>query len=110
MAARALRGADGKMFVEAVGQQAFQLVASGDTTSPAVTVALNAKSRAIVERLLTGDVSLLLKALDRGSDSAEVAKQESGLLANRRETFGDFKSIDVLGTVPGPESNARAVG
>ena len=68
-----LRGLDGKLFVEAIGQQAFQLVAWGDTPAPAGAGALNAELRAIVELLLQGDISLLLTSPDRGSDSAEVA-------------------------------------
>ena len=106
-----LRGLDGRLFVESVGQQTFQLVASGDTTAPAGAARLNAESRAIAELLIQGDISLLLTSLDRGSHSAEVAKKESGLLEYRRETFGDFRSSevpDVEGGLPLSRTHSRS--
>ena len=101
---------NGSLVAEAVGQQAYQLLATGDTLSAARSAEYNAKSRAIVERLLQGDIRPLRTALGpAGDDSATVATQESQLLAFRKETFGDFKSIEVLGTAPGPEGGLRTV-
>ena len=100
--------ANGKLFAEAIGQQAFQLVATGDTASSAKSAEYNTQSRAIVERLLRGDIGLLRHALGPGADdSATVAQQEAQLLAYRKETFGEFQSIDVLGTAPSPEGALR---
>ena len=103
-----VRVLNGKLVAEAVGQQAFQLVATGDTASVPQSAAFNAASRTIVERLMHGDIRALRAALGPGGDdSATVAKQESQLLAYRVETFGDFTSIEVLGTAPGPDGGMR---
>ena len=92
---------------EAVGQQAYQLLASGDTVSPPNAARLNAQSRAIVEALVKYDIRALVRALGPSADSAEVANQESQLMAGRLERFGAFQSIDVLGTSAGPEGGLR---
>jgi hypothetical protein len=84
-----IRAEEGRVMAEAVGQQAYQLLASGDTASLPNATALNAKSRAI------------------GLDSADMAQQESQLMEGRRERFGTFQSIDVLGTIPGPEGGLQ---
>jgi hypothetical protein len=103
-----IRVQDGHVLAEAVGQQAYQLLASGDTASPPNATALNAKSRAIVEALVKGDPSLLVRSMGPGGpDSAEIARQESQLMEGRRERFGTFKSIDVLGTLLGPEGGLQ---
>ena len=99
-----LRAGNGKLTAESVGQQAYALVATGDTASPPGAVEANARSRAIVDALVTGNASLLIKALGPGGpDSVEVATQEAQLMAGRRQRFGDFQSVEVLGTVRGPE-------
>ena len=103
-----IRAQDGRVVAEAVGQQAYQLLASGDTTSPPNAAALNVKSRAIVEALVKGNVGPLFKSMGPGGpDSAEIAQQESQLMEGRAERFGAFRSIDVLGTVPGAEGGLQ---
>jgi CubicO group peptidase (beta-lactamase class C family) len=103
-----IRVQDKQLMAEAVGQQAYQLLASGDTASPPNATALNARSRLIVEALVKGDASLLYKSMGPGGpDSAEMAQQESQLMEGRRERFGTFQSIDVLGTIPGPEGGLQ---
>jgi len=103
-----IRAEEGRVMAEAVGQQAYQLLASGDTASPPNATALNAKSRAIVEALVQGSVGPLFTSMGPGGpDSAEMAQQESQLLEGRRERFGAFRSIDVLGTIPGPEGGLQ---
>lgn len=103
-----LRVEDGRLTAEAVGQQAYQLLASGDTASPPEAATLNARSRAIIESLVKGDVSLLVKSLGPGGpDSVEVAQQEAQLMEGRRERFGALKSVEVLGTVTDPEGGMQ---
>ncbi len=93
---------------DAVGQQAFQLIATGDTVSPPRAAALNARSRAIVEALVKGNAAPLFAALGPGgADSADVASQERQLLESRRQRFGAFQSIDVLGTVTNAEGDMQ---
>jgi len=103
-----LRADDGRLMAEAVGQQAYALLATGDTTSAPEAVTLNARSRAIAEAVMNGDVTLLRTALGPGGpDSAEVASQEAGLREGRLERFGAFRSVEVLGTVRGPEGGLQ---
>jgi CubicO group peptidase (beta-lactamase class C family) len=103
-----LRAVDGKLMAEAVGQQALQLVATGDTASPPSATSLNARSAAIVKSLVSGDIAPLRAALGPGGmDSAEVATQERQLMASRRERFGEYQSLEVLGTTASPEGGLR---
>ena len=103
-----IRMRDAQMVAEAVGQQAYQLLATGDTTSPPNVVALNTRSRAIVEALLAGNIGPLFKSMGPGGpDSTEMAQQEAGMLVGRRERLGTFRSIDVLGTTAGPEGGLQ---
>lgn len=103
-----LRADDGRLMAEAVGQQAYALLATGDTTSAPEATTLNARSRGIAEAVINGDVTLLRTALGPGGpDSAEVASQEAGLLEGRLQRFGAFRSVEVLGTVRGPEGGLQ---
>lgn len=102
-----LRTVNGKLMAEAVGQQAHQLLATGDTISPPNATRLNTQSRAIVDALVKHDIRPLVAALGPGADSVEVAKQESQLMTSRLERFGAFQSIDVLGTSADPEGGFR---
>jgi CubicO group peptidase (beta-lactamase class C family) len=103
-----IRVRDAQMVVEAVGQQAYQLVATGDTISPPNASVLNARSRAIVEALLAGNIGPLFASMGPGGpDSTAMAQQETQMLAGRRERFGAFRSIEVLGTTAGPEGGLQ---
>ncbi len=103
-----LRAANGKLTAEAVGQQAYVLLATGDTTSPPGAAELNARSRTIVDALVAGNAAPLIAALGPGGpDSLEIATQESQLMAGRRQRFGEFKSVELLGTVRGPEGGLQ---
>lgn len=103
-----LRADDGRLMAEAVGQQAYALLATDDTTSAPEATTLNARSRAIAEAVMNGDVTQLRTALGPGGpDSVEVASQEAGLLEARLQRFGAFRSVEVLGTVRGPEGGLQ---
>jgi len=103
-----LRAQHGRLMAEAVGQQAYQLIATGDTASSPRAAELNARSRAIVEALVKGDAAPLVAALGPGgTDSADVVSQERQLMEGRRQRFGTFQSIDVLGTVRNPEGDMQ---
>ena len=103
-----LRADDGRLMAEAVGQQAYALLATGDTTSAPEATTLNARSRAIAEAVMNGDITQLRTALGPGGpDSVEVASQEAGLLEGRLQRFGAFRSVEVLGTVRGPEGGLQ---
>ncbi|HEY3287418.1 MAG TPA: serine hydrolase domain-containing protein [Gemmatimonadaceae bacterium] len=103
-----LRVVNGRLMAEAIGQQAYALLATGDTTSPPGAAEANARARLIVEALVAGNVGPLLAARGEGGpDSAEVARQEAQLMAGRRERLGDFQSIDVIGSLRGPEGGLR---
>ena len=91
---------DGRVFAEPTGQQAFQLLATGDTVVTADVAALNRRAQSIVNSLVQGDIGPLRTALGpQGPDSATVATEEAGLLARRAATFGTLQSVEVLGTI-----------
>lgn len=103
-----LRADHGRLMAEAVGQQAYALLASGDTASPPGAAEANERARAIVEALVVGNVAPLLAALGEGGpDSADVARQEAELMGGRRQRLGAYKSLDVIGTLRAPDGGLR---
>jgi hypothetical protein len=103
-----VRAEDGQLTAEAVGQQAYALLLTGDTVSSPAAADRNQRSRAIVDALVGGDVGPLVAALGPGGpEPKEVAEQEAQLMAGRRERFGAFRSVEVLGTVLGAEGGLQ---
>lgn len=103
-----LRADDGRLTADAVGQQAYALLVTGDTASAPEATTLNARSRAIAEAVVKGDVAPLRSALGPGGpDSSEVASQEAQMMEGRLQRFGALKSVEVLGTVRGPEGGLQ---
>ncbi|MHB8840102.1 MAG: hypothetical protein ACYC7F_14265, partial [Gemmatimonadaceae bacterium] len=103
-----LRVANGRLMAEAVGQQAYALLATGDTVSPPGATEANQRARGIVEALVAGNVSPLLAALGEGGpDSADVARREAELMAGRRKRLGAYQSLDVIGTLRAPDGGLR---
>lgn len=103
-----LRADNGRLMAEAVGQQAYALLTTGDTASPPGAAEANERARTIVEALVVGNVAPLLAALGEGGpDSAEVARQEAELMDGRRQRLGAYKSLDVIGTLRAPDGGLR---
>ena len=103
-----LSARDGRLMAEAVGQQAYALLATGDTASLPEAAALNVRSLAIAQQVVKGDVTLLRQGLGAGgADSADVASQEKEMMQQRLQRFGTFRSLEVLGTVRGPEGGLQ---
>jgi CubicO group peptidase (beta-lactamase class C family) len=103
-----LRVSNGRLMAEALGQQAYGLLATGDTTSPSGAAEANARARTIVEGLVAGNVAPLLAAIGEGGpDSAEVARQEAQLMEGRRQRLGAYLSFEVIGSLRGPEGGLR---
>jgi CubicO group peptidase (beta-lactamase class C family) len=103
-----LRSQEGRLMADAVGQQAYALLITGDTASPVGAAAANARAQTIVTALVAGNVAPLHAALGPGApDSAEVAAQEGQMMTGRLQRFGAYQSFDVLGTVPGPEGGIQ---
>ena len=97
-----IRVAGEKLFADADGQQAYSLLTVGDTTVAPRVAELNRKAATIVEALVRGDVGPLRRALDDAPDSAELTREEGGLMADRRNRFGTYRSFAVMGTVQAP--------
>lgn len=95
-----LRAEGEKILVDAAGPMAYLLSVTGDTISSPRAAAANEKSAAIVAALMRGDVGPLHAALDQAPDTAELGRQERGMMADRVNRWGAFKSFAVLGTVP----------
>ena len=91
-----------KLFADPAGQQAYSLLTVGDTTVAPRAAELSRKTAAIVEALVHGDVGPLRRALDETPDSVELTRQEGGLMADRRNRFGAYRSFAVMGTVQAP--------
>ena len=103
-----LRADNGRLMAEAVGQQAFALLATGDTASPPGAAEANERARVIVEALVVGNVGPLIAELGEGGpDSAEVARQEAQLMDGRRQRLGAYQSLDVIGTLRAPDGGLR---
>jgi hypothetical protein len=103
-----LRAENGRLMAEAVGQQAFALLTTGDTASPPGATDANERARAIVEALVVGNVGPLIAARGEGGpDSAEVARQEAQLMDARRQRLGAYQSLDVIGTLRAPDGGLR---
>jgi hypothetical protein len=93
---------------EAVGQQAYALLTTGDTASPPGAADANERARVIVEALVVGNVGPLLAARGEGGpDSAEVTRQETELMDARRQRLGAYQSLDVIGTLRAPDGGLR---
>jgi CubicO group peptidase (beta-lactamase class C family) len=98
-----IRADRGQLLADAIGQSAFALLAAGDTSSSPGAAELNAKVRTIVEALVKSDIRPLVALLADQPDTADVGRQERALLSDRRQRWGELRSVDVLGTVPGAE-------
>lgn len=107
------RGSDGstltlrvdgeKLLADAAGPMAYLLSITGDTVASPRAAAANERSAAIVAALVRGDVAPLHAALDDAPDTAELGRQERGMMADRINRWGAYKSFAVLGTVPLPQ-------
>lgn len=101
---------DGTLAIDPEGQDAYVALRTGDTTSSARAAQFNARADEVVGGLVKGDVSKLVAALGPGGmPRAEVEKQESGLMQQRKERWGAFKSFTILGTAPGEEGGLTTV-
>ena len=97
-----IRVAGEKLLADPAGQHAYLLLTVGDTTVAPRAAELNRKAATIVEALVRGDVGPLRSALDDAPDSVELSRQESGLMADRRNRLGAYQSFRVIGTVQAP--------
>lgn len=103
-----LRADKGRLMAEAIGQQAYVLLTTGDTASPPGATEANERARAIVAALVVGNVGPLIAARGEGGpDSAEVARQEAQLMDGRRQRLGAYQSLEVVGTVRAPDGGLR---
>lgn len=106
--ALSIRIEDGRVLAAAVGQQAFQVLATGDTAAIPGVAAMNQRALVIATATSHGDVGPLRAALGPGApDSAEVTRQETQLVAYRWQTFGSLKSVETLGTLRMPDGALR---
>ncbi len=95
-----LRATENGLTAEAIGQAAFSLLGSGDSSSAPGAAALSARTDTIIRAVIAGNVGPLMAANGDGADSATVRRQEQGMMAQRIQRFGEFRSVEVLGTVP----------
>ncbi|HEV8410770.1 MAG TPA: serine hydrolase domain-containing protein [Gemmatimonadaceae bacterium] len=98
-----LRVEGDRLLADPRGQMAYTLAMTGDTASSPRTAAASAKSAAIVAALVRGDIAPLRSALDEAPDSAELGRQERGMMADRASRWGAYKSFAVLGSVQLPQ-------
>ena len=91
-----------RLLADPVGELAYLLTVTGDTASSPRATAANSASAAIVAALVRGDVGPLHGALDDAPDSAELGRQERGMMADRKDRWGAYRSFAVLGSVQLP--------
>ncbi len=92
-----------RLLADATGQLAFQLSITGDSAVSPRAAATNTKTTAMVGALVKGDASLLIANLADAPDSAETARDERDLMAQRQSRWGPYKSFAVLGSVQLPQ-------
>jgi hypothetical protein len=98
-----LRAEGDHLLAEAHGAMAYVLSVTGDTASSPRASAASERSATIVAALVKGDVAPLHAALDEPPDTAELGRQERGMMADRQNRWGAYKSFTVLGSVPLPQ-------
>ena len=97
-----LRVEGDRLLFDATGQMAYSLSVAGDTLSSPRAATANAASAAIVAALVRGDVGPLHAALDDAPDTAELGRQERGMMADRVDRWGAYRTFGVLGSVQLP--------
>ncbi len=96
--------AGGGLKISAEGQEAISLLAGATASERKTLENLSGRGRAVFEAIARGDFDPILREMKGRGEPDEIKNAVSGLWARLIERHGQFKSIDVLGTVPETEA------
>lgn len=95
---------DGGLKISAEGQEAISLLAGATASERKTLEGLSDRGKAVFEGIARGDFDPITREMkDRGAPD-EIKKAVGGLWARFIDRHGQFKSLDVLGTIPETEA------
>lgn len=89
------------LFVASANQEGFDLLAGKKRGSPDQINRMNSEVRAILEASAKGDHTVLHKYFGSAMPYEEFKPEQDKLWQRRKDQFGQFKGLTILGTVPG---------
>ena len=89
------------LFVGAANQEGFNLLAGNRRANPEQVTRMSAQVSAMLEASARGDHTLIHKAFGAAMPYEDFKSRQEALWSRRKEQFGRFKSLTILGTVPG---------
>lgn len=89
------------LFVAGTNQEGFDLLAGPKRGRPEQIERMNAQVKAMLEASAKGDHSLTHKAFGAAMPFEEFKPRQEALWKRRKDQFGEFKGVTVLGTVQG---------
>ena len=90
-----------RLFVAGANQEGFNLLTGSKRGSPEQIARMSAQVKALLEAGVNGDHSLMYKAIGAAMPFEEFKPRQDALWQRRKDQFGQFKGITILGTVPG---------
>lgn len=96
--------ADGALKISAEGQEAISLLAGATASERKTLEGLSSRGKTVFEGVARGDFDPLTREMRGRGEPDEIKKAVSGLWSRFIDRHGQFKSIDVLGTVPETEA------
>ena len=89
------------LFVSSANQEGFTLLAGARRGTPEQMNRMSTQVMAMLEASAKGDHALLHKAFDGAIPFEKFKQRQEALWQRRKEQFGQFKGLTILGTVPG---------
>lgn len=89
-----------RLLVVGANQEGFNLLAGNKRGNPEQISKMNTQARTMLEAGAKGDHSLLHQAFDAALPFEQFKPRQDNLWQQRRERFGEFKGVKILGTVP----------
>ena len=89
------------LFVAGANQEGFNLLAGAGRGNLEQMNRMSAQVNAMLEASATGDHSVMHKAFGAAMPFEEFKPRQEALWQRRKEQFGQFKGVTILGTVPG---------
>ena len=89
------------LFVTGANQEGFNLLAGAKRGNPEQMKKMSAQVSSILEASAKGDYTLMHKAFGAAMPFEEFKPGQEALWQRRKEQFGQFKGVTILGTFPG---------
>lgn len=89
-----------RLFVVGTNQEGFNLLSGSKRGSPEQPNKMSNQVRTMLEASAQGDYTLLHQAMEGARPFEEFKPRQEAQWQRRREQFGEFKGVRILGTVP----------